>query len=434
MTDVFDRIKAANPVPDPDRYYESVTGDGRQLLGSIRDRRDHMTVDEITRLETPQDPPSQSGFRGWKVAVTAAAAVVALVVGFVAVGGGGDDVAGLTDLQTAEQFVALLESGDVAGYEALVDPAAATPTGPFFGPSSAAWAYVSRFQAATHGTYTTECREIPTSPTQDVRCTTRSSNIFREAAGLDPDSGPASFGIEDGTITLIDLGGDLIFPALDQITLYDGWLQVNYPEEYAGLMAVHDENVVVRTWKLDTPDLLLENAGKNADGEIDPLLPMPVVDTAVQRARHAELTTEWAATLPLAVGGGGDDVAGSAAVSVVVPGTKEWTDTGIDLSIGDGVLIEADGAVTPSRRDEPLHGPNGVPDRPSARVFNVEGLEEANHNSLIGRIGEAGAPFQVGSRLLSKADTEGRLFLGINDVDVANNAGEFTATITVNPS
>ena len=216
MTDVFDRIKAANPVPDPDRYYESVTGDGRQFLGSIRDRRDHMTVDEIARLETPQDPPSQSGFRGWKVAVTAAAAVVVLVVGFVA------------------------------------------------------------------------------------------------------------------------------------------------------------------------------------------------------------------------VGGGGDDVATSAPVSVVVPGTEQWTDTGIDLSIGDGVLIEADGAINPASAI-PLHGPDGVPDRPDARQFNVEGVEEANHNSLIGRIGEAGAPFLVGSQLLFEADTEGRLFLGINDTGVGNNAGEFTATITVNP-
>ena len=127
------------------------------------------------------------------------------------------------------------------------------------------------------------------------------------------------------------------------------------------------------------------------------------------------------------------DTATSAPVSVVVPGTEQWTDTGIDLSIDDRVLIEADGAITPSTPDVPLYGPDGVWDRPSARVFNVEGLEEANHAGLIGRIGEAGAPFQVGSQLLSKADTEGRLFLGINDTGVGNNAGEFTATITVNP-
>ena len=120
-------------------------------------------------------------------------------------------------------------------------------------------------------------------------------------------------------------------------------------------------------------------------------------------------------------------------VSVVVPGTEQWTDTGIDLSLDDTVLIEADGAVTPKTTYEPLIGPDGVPDRPSARVYNIEGLEEANHAGLIGRIGEAGAPFLVGSQLLFEADTEGRLFLGINDEDVVNNAGEFTATITVNP-
>ena len=134
------------------------------------------------------------------------------------------------------------------------------------------------------------------------------------------------------------------------------------------------------------------------------------------------------------VGGtSGRDAAATGPVSVVVPGTEQWTDTGIDLSIGDGVLIEADGAVTPSTRDEPLFGPDGVPDRPSARAFNVEGLEGANHNSLIGRIGEAGAPFLVGSQHLFEADTGGRLFLGINDSGVGNNAGEFIAAITVNP-
>jgi hypothetical protein len=127
------------------------------------------------------------------------------------------------------------------------------------------------------------------------------------------------------------------------------------------------------------------------------------------------------------------DTAPAAPASVVVPGTEQWTDTGIDLNVGDTVLIEADGAVTPSLGNEDFYGPDGVPDRPSARVFNVEGLEEADHNSLIGRIGEAGAPFDVGSQLLWTADTDGRLFLGMNDWEVANNAGEFTATITVNP-
>ena len=88
---------------------------------------------------------------------------------------------------------------------------------------------------------------------------------------------------------------------------------------------------------------------------------------------------------------------------------------------------------TPTRNPaiSPTHGPDGHPD-PVARQHNVEGLEGENHDRLIGRIGEAGAPFQVDSRLQFTADTEGRLFLGVNDIDVENNSGEFTATFTVN--
>lgn len=134
-------------------------------------------------------------------------------------------------------------------------------------------------------------------------------------------------------------------------------------------------------------------------------------------------------------------------MSVVVPGTEPWTDTGIDISIDDTMLIEAEGEVTPKAdarvkigttdteidiEGVPFNDPNGNPD-PGARMYNVEGLREAGHAALIGRIGEDGVPFQVGSQLLAQADAEGRLFLGINDTGVDNNDGEFTATITVNP-
>jgi hypothetical protein len=123
----------------------------------------------------------------------------------------------------------------------------------------------------------------------------------------------------------------------------------------------------------------------------------------------------------------------STPTSVVVPGTEQWTDTGIDLSIDDTVSIEADGEISPSERFVSPSGPNGNAD-PAGRKFNVEGLEDVDHAGLIGRIGETGAPFLVGSQLLSKADTAGRLFLGINDGDVGNNSGAFTATVTVTPT
>ena len=186
----------------------------------------------------------------------------------------------------------------------------------------------------------------------------------------------------------------------------------------------------------DTPASQKTTHGKPASQKTKPTSP-PASPSRLRRLVPA-LAGAAAVMVALVIGvallSSGSDTATSAPVSVVVPGTEQWTDTGIDLSIDDTVLIEADGAITPSTPDVPLHGPDGVPDRPSARVFNVGGVEEANHASLIGRIGEAGAPFLVGSELSSTADTEGRLFLGINDRDVANNAGEFTATITVNSS
>lgn len=118
--------------------------------------------------------------------------------------------------------------------------------------------------------------------------------------------------------------------------------------------------------------------------------------------------------------------------TVVVPGNEPWTDTGIDVSIDDTVSIEADGEITPAMSSPSPNGPDGSPE--SGRLQdNVDGLGEANHAGLIGRIGEAGAPFEVGSTLLSTVDLEGRLFLGINDGDVGDNVGGFTADVSVTP-
>ncbi|MBT8165484.1 MAG: hypothetical protein HKO63_03335 [Acidimicrobiia bacterium] len=279
MTDVFDRVRTANPVPDPDRYFESLTAEPRQTFGAMSDRRDHMTVDEIVRLEQPQPEETPSRFGRWKVAVASAAAVAVAIVG-VTLAGGGSDVARPTDLQIAEQFVQSLETGDVVGYEALVAADAVAGGGPFFGQPSTQWEYVSHFQAATGGTYTAECRETPESPTVDVVCAVGEMNRFRTAAAANPNRYDWSFAIEDGAITLMNFGGDLIFDVFDQVIAYDVWVQANYPGEYAGLMGI--------------PQFLLDIAGS----ESEDLLPMPLVDTTEQIARHDALTAEWLASLP----------------------------------------------------------------------------------------------------------------------------------------
>ena len=112
-----------------------------------------------------------------------------------------------------------------------------------------------------------------------------------------------------------------------------------------------------------------------------------------------------------------------------IPAVEVWTDTEVDVAAGDTLRIEAGGAIA--------HGGGGpliFPDGDSTRnphVSNLPEVRNTNHASLIGKIGEDGTAFLVGSNYEGVAETGGRLFLGINDVGVDNNDGEFFAVITV---
>ena len=128
-----------------------------------------------------------------------------------------------------------------------------------------------------------------------------------------------------------------------------------------------------------------------------------------------------------------EPVVGSGAQLRTVPGNVAWTDTGIDVHLGDLVSIEAGGDILADvdpDRGLPTVGPDGYDD-PSFRVANIPGLEGANHAALIGRIGDAGPPFLVGVLYAAPAVRDGRLFLGINDKGVENNSGAYTANIAV---
>ena len=56
-------------------------------------------------------------------------------------------------------------------------------------------------------------------------------------------------------------------------------------------------------------------------------------------------------------------------------------------------------------------------------------MPHANHSALIGSIGRQKPYFVVGTSKAYSCPGGGRLFLGINDKDVANNSGRFSATI-----
>lgn len=113
--------------------------------------------------------------------------------------------------------------------------------------------------------------------------------------------------------------------------------------------------------------------------------------------------------------------------TVTVDARRPFTDTGVDIATGDRVAIGTTGTIFHDSTG--TTGPNGVAERRDLSQFNV--LDAENHGALIGRIGDGGAPFAVGSDFSSASLAPGRLFLGINDRGVDNNSGTFAATVTL---
>jgi predicted Ser/Thr protein kinase len=126
------------------------------------------------------------------------------------------------------------------------------------------------------------------------------------------------------------------------------------------------------------------------------------------------------------------------AISIQVPANVPWTDTGINLRQGDSVEVTATGRVAVETTGRiPPKAPGGfAPDcRAAAAIyggrFGVFPAPQLPCWSLIGRIGANGIIFEVGARGTFQARRDGRLFLGINDDTLANNAGFWTAAVTV---
>jgi hypothetical protein len=153
------------------------------------------------------------------------------------------------------------------------------------------------------------------------------------------------------------------------------------------------------------------------------------------------------------IGAAGDDAGGgspvapttttsiapsSQRVAVAVPSTEYWTDTGVDVSAGDRVRVEATGTVTAGSSD-PLRriGPDGTND-PAFTRYNRYVRNDGDvrlrggHAALIGRIGDEDEPrFVIGAHRTVRVDADGRLFLGVNDGELDNNGGEFEISLTI---
>jgi hypothetical protein len=67
-------------------------------------------------------------------------------------------------------------------------------------------------------------------------------------------------------------------------------------------------------------------------------------------------------------------------------------------------------------------------------VLQYDVVPAATHAGLIGKVGTAGKPFLLGSHVQFISPADGNLFLGINDVGLDSNGGQFDVTVTTTRS
>lgn len=125
--------------------------------------------------------------------------------------------------------------------------------------------------------------------------------------------------------------------------------------------------------------------------------------------------------------------------STVLAANAMWAATGVAVRAGDQLQIRAEGqwaAINPrqiSANVSPFVGPDGY-----IRTAGAKGLllESANRGALIGRIGENGTPFLVGSSYQGVAEGDGALFVTMNELpgQFDDNNGRLGITISVTPA
>ena len=109
--------------------------------------------------------------------------------------------------------------------------------------------------------------------------------------------------------------------------------------------------------------------------------------------------------------------------TITVEGNTPWTDSGLAVRAGERIAFEASGTI--SVVPDVTAGPNG---QTSIRQGNYP-VKAMAAGGLIGRVGN-GRPFAIGStRMPINMTDSGKLFVGINDDNFADNGGSFEVRI-----
>ena len=118
---------------------------------------------------------------------------------------------------------------------------------------------------------------------------------------------------------------------------------------------------------------------------------------------------------------------GAAGRAIRVPATERWTDSGITVRRGETVIIDASGTVTlsgPSDSATPAGSTTGRR-APSAPLPNQPA------GGLLIRVGDSDPIFLGANSGSFEAPTTGRIYFGVNDDHLPDNAGEFRVNVRV---
>jgi hypothetical protein len=129
---------------------------------------------------------------------------------------------------------------------------------------------------------------------------------------------------------------------------------------------------------------------------------------------------------------------------ISVPGNTPWTDTGLEVISGQEISFEAEGKISLQRGNpEAECGPDGY-DLQTVQ----QPISDRNLGALIGKVvisvtvavnektkaekkDEVAELFYVGSKSRVEMPVKGRLYLGINENVIGDNAGEYKVKISV---
>ena len=113
--------------------------------------------------------------------------------------------------------------------------------------------------------------------------------------------------------------------------------------------------------------------------------------------------------------------------AIIVDARQRWIDTGMTVRQGDLIMFDVTGDVRLSTDQSDLAGPAGAR---SGRLAPDAPLARQAAGALIGRIGNSTA-FGIGNQRSIRAPGSGRLYLGVNDDYLADNAGHFEVQVIV---